>query len=55
LALMAVFVLLGSMSLLLMGILSGVVVLEKTWRHGRTLARGDGVAFAALAPVVAWI
>lgn len=55
LALMGVIVFLGSMSLLLMGVLTAVVLLEKTWRHGRALARGVGVALIALAPVTLWI
>lgn len=55
LGLMGLLVVLGSVTLLLMGVMTTVVVLEKTWPHGRTLARAVGVTFIALVPIVLWV
>jgi predicted metal-binding membrane protein len=50
---MVVLVAVGVMSLGWMAAIAAVVLLEKTWRHGRALSAALGVAlivFAALVP-----
>ena len=50
--LMLVLVVMGVMNLLWMVAIAGVVILEKTWRHGRRLGLVVGVALIALGLVV---
>jgi predicted metal-binding membrane protein len=53
-ALMVVLLAVGLMNLVAMVGLTAVVLLEKTWSRGRTLARAVGVAALVLAVVVAF-
>lgn len=53
-ALMAVLVAVGLMNLPWMAGLAALMLLEKTWKHGRALGRAAGVGLMALAFFVPW-
>jgi predicted metal-binding membrane protein len=53
-SLMAVLVAVGVMNVPWMAGLAVVILLEKSWRHGRRLARAFGVALVVLALFVPW-